>query len=207
MRTISRGRRRFFVVTGILFPLLLQGCSGMYSRQEPLPPPPAIPAPAPVAPPVQAETSKPEGPKAQQVGKASWYGPYHQGKETASGEAFDQNELTAAHPTLPLGTTATVTNLETGKSVDVKINDRGPYVKGRKIDLSRAAAKKIGMTKKGVTKVKIVSKAPRKAKKKPARKQAKAPPQQVTKSEQIPAPPQGDPIQEISDTPSHKQLP
>jgi peptidoglycan lytic transglycosylase len=196
--TIPRSVCRLFTVIGVLFPFLLQGCStGMLSRQEPPPPPPAIPAPAPVvAPQVREETSKPEGPKAQQVGKASWYGPYHQGKETASGETFDQNELTAAHPTLPLGTTATVINLETGKTVEVKINDRGPYVKGRKIDLSKAAARKIGLTKKGVTKVKIVSQAPRKAKKKAARKQTKGPPQQVTKSEQMPVSSQGNPIQE-----------
>jgi rare lipoprotein A len=63
--------------------------------------------------------------------------------------------LTAAHPTLPLGTNATVTNLETGDSVDVKINDRGPYAKGRDIDLSKGAAKELGMTKDGIAPVKI----------------------------------------------------
>jgi rare lipoprotein A len=93
----------------------------------------------------------------EQVGNASWYGPAQDGKETASGETFDPNELTAAHPTLPLGTKAVVTNLKTGKSVTVTINDRGPYVKGRKIDLSRVAAQQLGMGKKGVTKVKIES--------------------------------------------------
>jgi rare lipoprotein A len=120
------------------------------------------------------EAPKPEGPKVEQVGEASWYGAAHQGKETASGDTFDQNQLTAAHPTLPLGTQAVVTNLETGKSVAVTINDRGPYVKGRKIDLSRAAAQKIGMVKQGVTKVKIESKSRRKPTKKVARRKTKS---------------------------------
>jgi len=96
------------------------------------------------------------------------------------------DELTAASPTLPLGTTAIVTNLETGKSVKVKINDRGPYVKGRKIDLSQAAARKMGLTKKGVAKVKIVSLAPRRAKKKLARKQRKRSPTEVAPTETSP---------------------
>jgi rare lipoprotein A len=91
----------------------------------------------------------------EQVGEASFYGDGFHGKKTASGERFDQNDLTAAHPSLPLGTNATVTNLETGNSVEVKINDRGPYVKGRDIDLSKGAAKELGMTKDGVAPVKI----------------------------------------------------
>ena len=94
-------------------------------------------------------------PVVEQLGEASYYGPGFHGKKTATGEKFDQNDLTAAHPTLPLGTQATVTNLETGNSVDVKINDRGPYVKGRDIDLSKRAAKELGMTKDGVAPVKI----------------------------------------------------
>ena len=79
---------------------------------------------------------------------------------TASGETFNQHALTAAHRTLPLGTEATVTNLETGQSVTVTINDRGPYVPGRQLDLSQAAAQQIGLTKKGVAKVKIEAKRP-----------------------------------------------
>jgi rare lipoprotein A len=94
-------------------------------------------------------------PVVEQVGEASFYGPGFHGKKTATGEKFDQNDLTAAHPTLPLGTNATVTNLETGDSVEVKINDRGPYAKGRDIDLSKGAAKELGMTKDGVAPVKI----------------------------------------------------
>ena len=94
-------------------------------------------------------------PIVEQVGEASFYGPGFHGKKTATGEKFNQNDKTAAHPTLPLGTKATVTNLDNGNSVDVKINDRGPYVKGRDIDLSKGAAKELGMTKDGVVPVKI----------------------------------------------------
>ncbi len=91
----------------------------------------------------------------KQIGYASWYGKKFQGRPTASGEIYNMYALTAAHRTLPLGTYVRVTNLSNGKSVVVKINDRGPYVKGRIIDLSYAAAKKIGMVEKGVQKVKI----------------------------------------------------
>lgn len=97
----------------------------------------------------------PEEPGYEQVGTASWYGPWHHGKKTASGEKFDQHKLTAAHPTLPLGTEAVVTNLENGRQVEVKINDRGPYAKDRAIDLSAKAAAKLGMKDKGVAQVKI----------------------------------------------------
>jgi rare lipoprotein A len=94
----------------------------------------------------------------KEVGEASWYGPGFQGQETANGETFDQKEMTAAHPTLPMGTKAKVTNLENGKQVNVRINDRGPYAEERVIDLSRAAAKKIDMEADGTTQVKIETK-------------------------------------------------
>jgi rare lipoprotein A (peptidoglycan hydrolase) len=90
----------------------------------------------------------------KEVGEASWYGPGLQGQETASGETFNQKEMTAAHPSLPMGTKATVTNLENDKKVVVRINDRGPYGDDRVIDLSRAAAKKLDM-KDGTAQVKI----------------------------------------------------
>jgi rare lipoprotein A len=73
-------------------------------------------------------------------GEASWYGPGFHGKKTASGEIFDQTKFTAAHKTLPLGSRARVTNIRNGNSVEVEINDRGPFVEGRILDLSRAAA-------------------------------------------------------------------
>lgn len=88
-------------------------------------------------------------------GQASWYGPGFHGKKTASGEIFDQGRLTAAHKTLPLGTKAKVTNLENGNSVEVEINDRGPYVGDRVIDLSRAAANALGFVESGLTLVRI----------------------------------------------------
>jgi rare lipoprotein A len=90
-----------------------------------------------------------------QVGIASWYGPGFHGNRTASGEVFDQHELTAAHPSLPLGTRAVVTNLTNGRSVEVRINDRGPFVGGRAIDLSYGAARTIGMIGPGTAKVRI----------------------------------------------------
>lgn len=94
----------------------------------------------------------------KELGKASWYGPGFQGQETANGDTFDQKAMTAAHPSLPMGTKAEVTNLENGKKVEVKINDRGPYAKGRVIDLSSGAAKKLDMKKGGTARVKILTK-------------------------------------------------
>jgi rare lipoprotein A len=112
-----------------------------------------------------------KGTVVEQQGKASWYGPGFHGNTTASGETFDQNEMSAASKSLPLGTKAKVTNKETGKSVTVKINDRGPYEGNRVMDLSKAAAKKIGIHDKGVAKVKIVARKP--AKKQPTKTASK----------------------------------
>jgi rare lipoprotein A len=91
----------------------------------------------------------------RQVGVASWYGPGFHGRLTASGERFDQNDLTAAHRKLPLGAEVKVTNLENGRSVIVEINDRGPYIKGRVIDLSKGAARRLGIVEEGVAKVRV----------------------------------------------------
>lgn len=88
----------------------------------------------------------------QQCGKASWYS---LGGTTASGEPADPDGLTAAHRTLPFGTLVEVTNLSNGRSVTVRINDRGPFAKGRVIDVTRAAAKELGFIRKGVTRVKV----------------------------------------------------
>jgi rare lipoprotein A len=106
----------------------------------------------------------------KQVGVASWYGPGFHGQETANGETFDQKDLTAAHPSLPMGTTAKVTNLENGKKVQVRINDRGPFIQDRAIDLSSAAANKLGMKKDGTTQVKIETKTKTKINKKTKKK-------------------------------------
>ncbi len=89
------------------------------------------------------------------VGVASWYGPGFHGRATASGERYDQNELTAAHRTWPLGTPVRVTHLRSGRSVVVRINDRGPYVDDREIDLSYGAAATLGMVKAGTAKVRL----------------------------------------------------
>lgn len=89
------------------------------------------------------------------TGPASWYGPGFSGKKTASGDIFDDGKLTAAHKTLPFGSKAKVTNLSNGKSVKVEINDRGPYVENRIIDLSQAAAYALGMIDHGVVRVRI----------------------------------------------------
>lgn len=90
--------------------------------------------------------------RASSHGVASFY---KDDTETASGEKFDPHQLTAAHRTLPFGTRLRVTNIETGKSVTVRINDRGPYIAGRSVDLSYSAADTIGMVERGVTKVKL----------------------------------------------------
>ena len=95
-----------------------------------------------------------------EYGEASWYGPGFEGKQTASGETFDQNRLTAAHLSLPLGTKVKVTNLENGRSVKVEVNDRGPYVRGRAIDLSKAAARKLDMVDEGTAPVRIEASRP-----------------------------------------------
>jgi rare lipoprotein A len=86
-------------------------------------------------------------------GLASWYGEKFHGRRTASGERFDMNELTAAHPSLPFGTRLRVRNPRNGREVEVRINDRGPFTGGRIIDLSRAAAEAIGLIQAGVAPV------------------------------------------------------
>ena len=90
-----------------------------------------------------------------EFGIASWYGPGFHGRQTASGVLYDQNLMVAAHKTLPFGTVARVTNLENGLQVEVCVVDRGPYVKGRVIDLSASAATALGMKGKGTARVRI----------------------------------------------------
>jgi rare lipoprotein A len=90
-----------------------------------------------------------------ETGKASYYANKFQGRKTANGEIYRHSKMTAAHRTLPFGTQVTVTNLKNGKTVNVRINDRGPFVKGRVIDLSRGAARKIDMVRDGVVNVEI----------------------------------------------------
>lgn len=99
--------------------------------------------------------SKPGRGEKTMTGVASYYGKGFHGKKTANGEIFDMNDLTAAHKTLPFGTTLRVTNLNNNKTVEVRINDRGPFVKNRIIDLSYAAAKRIDMIGTGTARVKL----------------------------------------------------
>lgn len=96
-----------------------------------------------------------EDPKYDNTGIASWYGPKFHGRRTANGEIFDMDLLTAAHPTLPMPIRAKVTNLENGKSVIVRVNDRGPFAKDREIDMSRRAAEVLGFREKGTARVRV----------------------------------------------------
>lgn len=93
--------------------------------------------------------------KPYQVGTASWYGSYFHGKETASGEPFNMYDLTAAHPALPLGTFVKVTNLRNGRTLVVRVNDRGPVVDGRIIDLSYEAARELDLKNRGIQRVRL----------------------------------------------------
>jgi rare lipoprotein A len=90
-----------------------------------------------------------------QEGTASWYGRFHQGRPTASGEPYDMNRLTAAHRRLPLGSRVKVTNLENGREAEVLINDRGPFVGGRILDMSAKGAKELGFTNAGTAPIRL----------------------------------------------------
>jgi rare lipoprotein A len=115
----------------------------------------ATPAPsssAQIRPEVRKQAGKP---KPYQIGTASWYGEDFDGKPTASGEPYDMYDMTAAHLTLPLGSYVRVTNLRNGKAVVVRVNDRGPIVPGRIIDLSYGAATALGYDKRGLQRVRL----------------------------------------------------
>src|SRR5687768_17596028 len=114
-------------------------CTPPPKTAAPPPPPPREAAPAPVA----------------FIGKASWYGAYHHGRRTASGEIFDMRAHTAAHRTLPLGTRLRVTNLANGKSIDIRINDRGPVIRSRIIDVSHGVAAALDAVAAGVFPVEL----------------------------------------------------
>lgn len=118
-----------------------------------------------------------EQPSYDQVGTASWYGAQFNGRPTASGERFDMNGLTAAHKTLPLPGLVEVTNLETGQSLVLRVNDRGPFVEGRIIDLSRGAAERLGILGQGVGQVRVryLGRAPRLGGDQPSEYAASAP--------------------------------
>lgn len=172
---------RGYWLAGVMSTLMLGGCSGIRHPQSAAPlnmvATPSLPAltlpnisfPSLPSFPFPAYTAKentktgdnglpvilPQDESKIQQGMASWYGPRFHGKRTANGEVYDQHALTAAHRTLPMGTKAMVTNIDTGESVEVRINDRGPYKYGRVIDLSYAAAQQIGMWANGTAPVRI----------------------------------------------------
>ena len=104
--------------------------------------------PAPIAPPPPAPSN---------VVTASWYGPGFHGRRTASGERFDANGMSAAHPTLPFGTHLCVTNVANGRSVRVRVTDRGPFRRGRSLDLSYGAARRLGILDRGTARVRVAS--------------------------------------------------
>lgn len=155
---------------------LLTACTTLPSPPPPHSPPPSSPSGAAVKVPVRPETpgaaadAAPvpgavandkelmagEAARELEHGQASWYGPRFQGRRTASGERYDMHALTAAHKTLPFGTLVRVRSLVTGREVDVRINDRGPFGPGRVIDLSRAAAAELGMLGLGVKEVSLL---------------------------------------------------
>lgn len=125
--------------------IALAGCA-----TQPAPMPAPTPSPAVAVPQPRAAE-----PYFTQTGMASFYGAAHDGKTTADGESFDQHGFTAAHRTLKFGTVVRVTNLDNGRTVKVEINDRGPHVKGRIIDLSAAAATALDMRQDGIARVKL----------------------------------------------------
>jgi rare lipoprotein A len=172
--------RRSIRLAALLLALGVAGCHHKAATANYPPPPPLAPAaseagserpanPGPkttVAPSEPAGTTansqlEPQGkPISVEVGVASWYGPPYTGAKTADGSVYDQNGMTAAHRELPLGAIVRVTNLSTNQSVVVRINDHGPFVDGRIIDLSLAAAKAIGVYRAGTAKVRLEAYAP-----------------------------------------------
>jgi rare lipoprotein A len=145
-----------FLITAVL---TLGACARAVVTAPPERPPGAAVTTPPEKPPGAVVTPPPERPpsagtlSAEHKGVASWYGRQHQGKPTASGEIFEMRDLTAAHRTLPMGTRLMVTNLENGRVVEVRINDRGPFVDGRVLDLSYGAARLLGAAGAGVVRV------------------------------------------------------
>jgi rare lipoprotein A len=163
--------RRSIAVAGVMaLTLLAAGCHKKTHQSYSPPPPPGIshasneggrksagvpPASAGVAKPLPVPDNVRGKPTSTEVGLASWYGPPYAGRKGADGAVYDQNAMTAAHLTLPMGTLVRVTNLANNQSVVVRITDRGPFVHGRIIDLSLAAAKATGVYRAGVAKVRV----------------------------------------------------
>ena len=138
---MAGARRRVPLVAALAFLALLAGCSRAVMTTPSVPPVAGM----------------------EEVGMASWYGAPHHGRRTASGKVFDMHQLTAAHKTLPFGTRLLVTNRDTSQSAEVRVNDRGPFVGGRILDVSYAAARLLGAVGPGVipVRVRVISLPPR----------------------------------------------
>jgi len=133
-------------VVGVALTLAMTGCVTSPSSIS-MPPPDVLP-PQVVRPPAVSSPIV-------QTGRASWYGEPHHGQKTANGETYDMRQFTAAHRTFPLGTRLLVTNLRNGRTVEVRVNDRGPIATGRIIDLSYAAAEELGAVSDGLFPVRV----------------------------------------------------
>ncbi len=161
------------VFIAVLLASAIAACSTPPKPAPPMvaaPQPPPLPAPPPAPPPPMASPQYKVGtpyqiagvwyypreePDYDQTGIASWYGEMFHGRLTANGEIFDRTTISAAHPTLPMPVNVRVTNLDNGKSIVVRINDRGPFVRGRIIDLSERAADLLGYREKGIARVRV----------------------------------------------------
>ena len=152
------GQAAFMRIGFLIFLLGLSACAGVdpaMERGEDAPLPSAAPAPQPAPPPAERTFEDRPDVRTTQEGVASWYGRRFAGRPTANGEIFDPDLLTAAHPTMTLPSLARVTRLDTGASVMVRVNDRGPFVADRIIDLSRAAADRLGFVEDGLARVRV----------------------------------------------------
>jgi len=138
MRYKMRIKNKLKICLVLVVIVLMNGCTFLFEVRNPL------------------QVEKEEYEEYLETGLASWYGPGFYGKKTANGEVYTGKEMTAAHRNLPFGSKVKVTRLDNGKSVIVRINDRGPFKKGYVIDLSEAAAKEIGMSKNTEVELRII---------------------------------------------------
>ena len=148
---------KYGALIAFVFSLMLQACGSNETHRPHV----STPSKSYASRPPLHRSAPPVAPKQQRgtqydiIGTASWYGGKFHGRRTANGEVYNMNQLTAAHPTLPFNTWVEITNLRNGRTITLRINDRGPFIKGRVIDVSRRAAKKLGFINDGVARVGI----------------------------------------------------